>query len=88
VSFQAVCPQLLREIHDYTHLPALADPREFERVQDIRDTIKTPTRAEGCGELHTWLQDQISLGQITDAELWSVPSQTRATTRLASEKPS
>jgi hypothetical protein len=43
-----------------------ADPMELERVQEVRDTIETPTRAQGRDELHAWLQDQISVGLITD----------------------
>lgn len=43
-----------------------ADPMELERVQEVRDTIETPTRAQGRDELHAWLQDQISVGFVTD----------------------
>jgi len=43
-----------------------ADPMELERTQEVRDTIETPTRAQGRDELHAWLQDQISVGLITD----------------------
>ena len=39
---------------------------ELERTQEVRDTIETPTRAQGRDELHAWLQDQISVGLITD----------------------
>ena len=42
-----------------------ADPMEMERTQEVRDTIETPTRAQGREELHAWLQDQISVGLIT-----------------------
>ena len=42
-----------------------ADPMELERVQEVCDTIETPTRAQGRDELHAWLQDQISVGLIT-----------------------
>jgi len=43
-----------------------ADPMELERTQEVRDTIETPTRAQGRDELHAWLQDQISVGLIID----------------------
>jgi len=43
-----------------------ADPMELDRVQEVRDTIETPTRAQGRDELHAWLQDQISVGLVTD----------------------
>ena len=43
-----------------------ADPMELERSQEVRDTIETPTRAQGRDELHTWIQDQIDMGLITD----------------------
>lgn len=39
---------------------------ELERTQEVRDTIEAPTRAQGCDELHAWVQDQISVGLITD----------------------
>ena len=39
---------------------------ELERTQEVRDTIEAPTRAQGRDELHAWLQDQISVGLITD----------------------
>jgi hypothetical protein len=39
---------------------------ELEHIQEVRDTIETPTRAQGRDELHAWLQDQISVGLITD----------------------
>ena len=47
---------------------------ELERDQEVRDTIETPTRAQGRDELHAWLQDQISVGLITDRAAWSTPS--------------
>jgi hypothetical protein len=43
-----------------------ADPMELDRAQEVRDTIETPTRAQGRDELHAWLQDQISVGYVTD----------------------
>jgi len=43
-----------------------ADPMELERLQEVRNTIETPTRAQGRYELHAWLQDQISVGLITN----------------------
>ncbi|MEP5001668.1 MAG: relaxase/mobilization nuclease domain-containing protein [Paracoccaceae bacterium] len=43
-----------------------ADPMELERTQEVRDTIETPTRAQGRDELHAWVLDQVSVGLITD----------------------
>jgi len=43
-----------------------ADPMELERTQEVRDTIETPTRAQGRHELHAWILDQVSVGLITD----------------------
>ena len=54
----------LRDVMNQRH--NWADPMELERVQGVRDTIETPTRAQGRDELHAWLQDQISVGLITD----------------------
>ena len=54
----------LRDVMNQRH--GWADPMELERVQEVRDTIETPTRAQGREELHAWLQDQISVGLITD----------------------
>ena len=54
----------LRDVMNQRH--GWADPMELERVQEVRDTIETPTRAQGRDELHAWLQDQISVGIITD----------------------
>jgi len=54
----------LRDVMNQRH--GWADPMELERVQEVRDTIETPTRAQGRDELHAWLQDQISVGLITD----------------------
>ena len=54
----------LRDVMNQRH--GWADPMELERVQEVRDTIETPTRAQGRDELHEWLQDQISVGLITD----------------------
>ncbi|TMV87327.1 mobilization relaxase [Thioclava sp. BHET1] len=54
----------LREVMNQRH--GWADPMELDRVQEVRDTIETPTRAQGRDELHAWLQDQISVGLITD----------------------
>ena len=41
---------------------------ELERIQEVRDSIETPTRAQGRDELHAWLQDQISVGLRTQLE--------------------
>jgi len=54
----------LRDVMNQRH--GWADPMELERTQEVRDTIETPTRAQGRDELHAWLQDQISVGMITD----------------------
>jgi len=54
----------LRDVLNQRH--GWADPMELERTQKVRDTIETPTRAQGRDELHAWLQDQISVGLITD----------------------
>jgi hypothetical protein len=54
----------LRDVMNQRH--GWADPMEMERTQEVRDTIETPTRAQGRDELHGWLQDQISVGLITD----------------------
>ena len=54
----------LRDVMNQRH--GWADPMEVERVQEVRDTIETPFRAHGREELHAWLQDQISIGLITD----------------------
>lgn len=54
----------LRDMMNQRH--GWADPMELERTQEVRDTIETPTRAQGRDELHAWLQDQISVGLITD----------------------
>jgi len=55
----------LRDVMNQRH--GWADPMELERVQEVRDTIETPTRAQGRDELHAWLQDQISVGLIIDS---------------------
>ncbi len=54
----------LRDLMNHRH--GWADPMELERVQEVRDTIETPTRAQGRDELHTWILDQVSVGLITD----------------------
>nr|WP_323778397.1 relaxase/mobilization nuclease domain-containing protein [Amylibacter sp.] len=54
----------LRDVMNQRH--GWADPMELERTQEARDTIETRTRAQGRDELHAWLQDQISVGLITD----------------------
>jgi len=54
----------LRDVMNQRH--GWADPMELERTQEVRDTIETTTRAQGRDELHAWLQDQISVGLITD----------------------
>ncbi|UTH47966.1 relaxase/mobilization nuclease domain-containing protein [Loktanella salsilacus] len=54
----------LRDVMNQRH--GWADPMELELAQEVRDTIETPTRAQGRDELHAWLQDQISVGLITD----------------------
>ena len=54
----------LRDVMNQRH--GWADPMELERVQEVRDTIETPTRAQGRDELHAWILDQVSVGLITD----------------------
>jgi hypothetical protein len=54
----------LRDVMNQRH--GWADPMELERTQDVRDTIETPTRAQGRDELHAWILDQVSIGLITD----------------------
>ena len=54
----------LRDVMNQRHV--WADPMELERVQEVRDTIETPTRAQGRDELHAWILDQVSVGLITD----------------------
>ena len=54
----------LRDVMNQRH--GWADPMELERTQEVRDTMETPTRAQGRDELHAWLQDQISVGFVTD----------------------
>jgi hypothetical protein len=54
----------LRDVMNQRH--GWADPMELGRTQEVRDTIETPTRAQGRDELQAWLQDQISIGLITD----------------------
>ena len=54
----------LRDVMNQRH--GWADPMELERVQEVRDTIETPTRAQGRDELHAWVLDQVSVGLITD----------------------
>jgi hypothetical protein len=54
----------LRDVMNQRH--GWADPMELERVQEVRDTIETPTRAQGRDELHAWILDQASIGLITD----------------------
>ncbi len=54
----------LRDLMNQRH--GWADPMELKRTQEVRDTIEAPTRAQGRDELHAWLQDQISVGLITD----------------------
>jgi hypothetical protein len=54
----------LRDVMNQRH--SWADPMELERVQEVRDTIETPTRAQGRDELHAWVLDQVSVGLITD----------------------
>ncbi|MFZ5964291.1 relaxase/mobilization nuclease domain-containing protein [Thalassococcus sp. BH17M4-6] len=54
----------LRDVMNQRH--GWADPMELERTQEVRDTIETPTRAQGRDELHAWIQDQIDMGLITD----------------------
>ena len=54
----------LRDVMNQRH--GWADPMELERTQEVRDTIETPTRAQGRDELHAWILDQVSVGLITD----------------------
>jgi hypothetical protein len=54
----------LRDVMNQRH--GWADPMELERVQEVRDTIETPTRAQGRDELHAWILDQVSVGLISD----------------------
>jgi hypothetical protein len=54
----------LRDVTNQLH--SWADPMELERTQEVRDTIETPTRAQGRDELHAWILDQVSVGLITD----------------------
>ena len=54
----------LRDVMNQRH--GWADPMELERTQEVRDIIEPPTRAKGRDEIHTWLQDQVSVGFITD----------------------
>jgi hypothetical protein len=54
----------LRDVMNQRH--GWADPMELERTQEVRDTIETPTRAQGRDELHAWVLDQVSVGLITD----------------------
>ena len=54
----------LRDVMNQHH--GWADPMELERTQEVRDTIETPTRAQGRDELHAWILDQVSVGLITD----------------------
>jgi hypothetical protein len=54
----------LRDVMNQRH--GWADPMELERTQEVRDTIETPTRAQGRDELHSWVLDQVSVGLITD----------------------
>ena len=54
----------LRDVMNQSH--GWADPMELERTQEVRDTIETPTRAQGREELHAWVLDQVSVGLITD----------------------
>jgi hypothetical protein len=54
----------LRDVMNQRH--GWADPMDVERAREVRDTVEAPTRAQGRDELHAWLQDQISVGLITD----------------------
>ncbi len=56
----------LRDVMNQRH--GWADPMELERTQEVRDTIETPTRAQGRDELHAWVLDQVSIGLITDRD--------------------
>ncbi|WP_299502503.1 relaxase/mobilization nuclease domain-containing protein [uncultured Roseobacter sp.] len=54
----------LRDVMNQRH--DWADPMDVERALEVRDTIETPTRAQGRDELHALIQDQIDMGLITD----------------------
>ncbi|MFD1156524.1 relaxase family protein [Roseovarius aestuarii] len=54
----------LRDLMNQRH--GWADPMELQRAQEVRNTIETPTRAQGREELHAWILDQVSIGLITD----------------------
>ncbi|GIT91708.1 hypothetical protein JANAI62_21650 [Jannaschia pagri] len=54
----------LRDVMNQRH--GWADPMDVDRAQEVRDTVETPTRAQGRDELHAWIQDQIDMGLITD----------------------
>ncbi|WP_299377005.1 relaxase/mobilization nuclease domain-containing protein, partial [uncultured Tateyamaria sp.] len=54
----------LRDVMNRRH--GWADPMELERTREVRDTIETPTRAQGRDELRAWILDQVSVGLITD----------------------
>ncbi|WP_299374889.1 relaxase/mobilization nuclease domain-containing protein [uncultured Tateyamaria sp.] len=54
----------LRDVMNRRH--GWADPMDVERAQEVRDTIETPTRAQGRDELHAWIQHQIDMGLITN----------------------
>ena len=54
----------LRDVMNQRH--GWADPMELERVQEVRETTETPTRAQGRDELHAWILDQVSVGLVTD----------------------
>ncbi|MGJ5619542.1 relaxase/mobilization nuclease domain-containing protein [Sulfitobacter sp. MF3-043] len=54
----------LRDVMNQRH--GWADPMELEHTQEVRDTIETPTRAQGRDELHAWILDQVSVGYVTD----------------------
>lgn len=54
----------LRDVMNQRH--GWADPMELERTQEVRDTVETPTRAQGRDELHAWILDQVSVGYVTD----------------------
>jgi hypothetical protein len=43
----------LRDVRNQRH--GWADPMELERVQEVRVTIETATRAQGRKELHAWI---------------------------------
>ncbi|WP_300058478.1 relaxase/mobilization nuclease domain-containing protein [uncultured Roseobacter sp.] len=54
----------LRDVMNQRH--GWADPMDVERTQEVRNTIEAPTRAQGRDELHSWIQDQIDMGLITN----------------------